>query len=181
MGLKEATWEHHKAAERQEFVSKMFKGELSDKEYATFCYNQILQYQALEVTADTHGVIKDMPDIIRHQLINKDYYELWDADTPPPVLNVTKEFVDYIYGLDGDKCRLMAHIYTRHMGDLMGGQMLKKCTPGSSQWHTFDDPDTLKMRIREEIGECMGSEKIVDEVKVAYEFATKTFEEMLTL
>ena len=50
-----------------------------------------------------------------------------------------------------------------------------------SQWHTFDDPDTLKMRIREEIGECMGSEKIVDEVKVAYEFATKTFEEMLTL
>ena len=79
MGLKEATWEHHKAAERQEFVSKMFKGELSDKEYATFCYNQILQYQALEVTADTHGVIRDMPDIIRHQRINKDYYELYNS------------------------------------------------------------------------------------------------------
>ena len=68
----------------------------------------------------------------------------------------------------------MAHCYTRHMGDLSGGQMLKARVPGSARMYDFDDTDTLKGKIREKL-----SDDLEDEVKIAYDFATKMFAEML--
>ena len=38
--LKELTWEHHKNAERQDFVKVLMSGNISPELYATYLYNQ---------------------------------------------------------------------------------------------------------------------------------------------
>ena len=108
----------------------------------------------------------------------KDFDELYDGETELPVLSTTKRFVEYIESLDKTDFlythKLMAHLYTRHMGDLMGGQMLAKRVPGSSAMYEFADPDALKAAIRAKLDDSM-----TPEVKFAYEIATRTFVEML--
>ena len=37
--LKELTWEHHKNAERQDFVKELMSGNISKKKYATLLFN----------------------------------------------------------------------------------------------------------------------------------------------
>ena len=68
----------------------------------------------------------------------------------------------------------MAHIYTRHMGDLSGGQMIRKKIPGKGKLYDFQDPDGLKKAIRERLNDDMA-----DEAKICFEFATKLFQEMM--
>ena len=175
--LKEATWEQHKKAEEQPFVGMMFGGMLDPESYAVYLYNQIQQYDALETVAYEEGLLEDLPDVRRVPGMKKDFEELRESGAPP-LLNVTKEFIAYIDGLDKSDPlyghKLMSHIYTRHMGDLMGGQMLAQKVPGSSAMYEFADKDALKGAIRAKIDDSMAPE-----VKVAYGFATKTFEEML--
>ena len=184
MSLKEATWEHHKRAEEQPFVGMMFGGKLHPKSYAIFLYNQIQQYDVLEDTASKNDVLTGLEDINRYPGLVKDFQELWgeyggEAEIPP-TLETTNEFTKYILEIDKDPSsesrqkRLMAHIYTRHMGDLMGGQMLAKKVPGSSAMYEFADPEKLKGAIRAKLDDSMA-----DEVRVAYKFATSTFKEML--
>ena len=182
MSLKEATWEHHKRAEEQPFVGMMFGGKLHPKSYAIFLYNQIQQYDVLEDTASRNDVLTGLEDINRYPGLVKDFQELWEeyGTEVPPTLETTKEFTKYIEQIDKDPStesrqkRLMAHIYTRHMGDLMGGQMLAKKVPGSSAMYEFSNPDKLKGLIRAKLDDSMA-----DEVRVAYKFATSTFKEML--
>ena len=184
MSLKEATWEHHKRAEEQPFVGMMFGGKLHPKSYAIFLYNQIQQYDVLEDTASKNDVLTGLEDINRYPGLVKDFQELWGEyggeSEIPPTLETTNEFTKYILEIDKDPSsesrqkRLMAHIYTRHMGDLMGGQMLAKKVPGSSAMYEFTDPDKLKGAIRAKLDDSMA-----DEVRVAYKFATSTFKEML--
>jgi len=184
MSLKEATWEHHKRAEEQPFVGMMFGGKLHPKSYAIFLYNQIQQYDVLEDTASKNDVLTGLEDINRYPGLVKDFQELWgeyggEAEIPP-TLETTNEFTKYILEIDKDPSsesrqkRLMAHIYTRHMGDLMGGQMLAKKVPGSSAMYEFANPEKLKGAIRAKLDDSMA-----DEVRVAYKFATSTFKEML--
>ena len=39
--IKELTWEYHKNAERQAFVKVLMSGEIPEKLYAVFLYNQL--------------------------------------------------------------------------------------------------------------------------------------------
>jgi len=175
MSIKELTMGHHKAAEEQPFVGVMFSGKLDARTYAIFAYNQYLMYEALENTAMDAGVLEyDFPDIQRASALKADYLELWEEASPPPTLDTTKTYVKYISELT-DPDRLFAHIYTRHMGDLMGGQMLKSKVPGKSLVYEFKFPDLLKVNIRKRLKDDM-----VEEVKASYGFATDTFKEMWT-
>ena len=49
MSLKELTYEHHRNAERQEFVKVLMSGSIDPKLYATFLYNQYVNYNIQEV------------------------------------------------------------------------------------------------------------------------------------
>jgi heme oxygenase len=175
MSLKEATWEHHKNAERQAFVKRMFKGDMSEKDYATYLYNQHTAYNILEQMAIVSGLLADMPEIRRAPSIHEDYLELWeDHENPPPLANVTKEYMDHIMKIGMDPHKLMAHLYVRHMGDLSGGQMIAKRVPGSGKYYQFEgDADEIKEKIRSKIDDSMA-----DEAKVCFEFATRLFQEL---
>ena len=82
--------------------------------------------------------------------------------------------MDHIMSIQEDPDKLMAHIYVRHMGDLSGGQMISKKVPGSGTMYKFDDDvDILKEKIRAKLNDSMA-----DEAKIAFDFATKLFQQM---
>ena len=62
----------------------------------------------------------------------------------------------------------MAHLYVWHMGDLYGGQMIKKIMPGNNRALTFKDPESLKTIMRSKLTDSMG-----DEANVAFDWAIK--------
>lgn len=169
--LKELTWEHHKNAERQEFVREMFSGNLTEERYATFLFNQHPQYNLLEVFSMIHGIV----DVRRAPAIHEDFRELWkDRNNQPPLMPVVKEYMDHLVKIQDDPDKLMAHIYVRHMGDLSGGQMLAKKVPGSGKMYKFDEPvDVLKEKIRARLNDDMA-----EEAKICFDFATKLFQQM---
>lgn len=178
MSLKDLTWEHHKNAERQEFVKVLMGGDISPETYATFLFNQHPCYNLLEVIAMTHGLFDDIPEVRRAPRIFADYEELWeDKENPPTLLNVTKEYTDHIMSIKDDKEKIMAHLYVRHMGDLSGGQMIGRQVPGEGRMYQFNgDIDEIKEAIRSQT-----SDDMADEAKYVFESAANLFKELMEL
>ena len=82
--------------------------------------------------------------------------------------------MDHIFKIREDIDKVMAHVYVRHMGDLSGGQMLKKKVPGSGKLYQFDDDvQAIKEKIRSKCKDSMA-----DEAKICFEYATELFKEM---
>jgi heme oxygenase len=173
--LKDLTKEVHQNAERQEFVEVLMSGKIHDDTYAIFLANQHPMYNVLESLAKSKGLLNGLPGICRASAIHEDFKELWKHDEAAPLLDVTKRYTDHITKIAGDKTKLFAHIYTRHMGDLSGGRMISGFIPGEGRLYQFDDPDTLKAKIRERL-----TDEMADEAKVCFGFAAQTFKEMLS-
>ena len=170
--LKELTWDHHKNAESQEFVKELRSGNNTKERYATLLFNLHPQYNILETFARLYNLV----DTRRAPAIHADYHELWDETEQfqPKALPVVKEYMDHIMSIQEDPDKLMAHIYVRHMGDLSGGQMIAKKVPGSGTMYQFnEDVSVLKEKIRARLDDSMA-----DEAKIAFDFATKLFQQM---
>lgn len=169
--LRELTHEHHKKAESQPFAQLLISGNISRKTYATFLFNQHPQYNLLETLARLH----DLLDVRIAPKIHDDYQELWQEFEPnqPPMLEVVKEYMDYLMSISHDPDRLMAHLYVRHLGDLSGGQIISKKVPGSATMYQFDNVKQIKDKIRERCNNSMA-----DEAKVCFDYATKMFNQM---
>lgn len=175
MSLKELTHEQHRRAETRPFVKVLFSGHIDPKLYAQYLYNQFPMYELLEVCAMPHGLLSDIPGILRSKAILEDYKELWGDDKDTPKLcKVVQEYMDHIMSIKDDPNKLMAHIYVRHMGDLAGGQMIAKRIPGSGKYYQFENADELKTKVRAKIDDSMA-----DEAKLCFDFAAKFFEEMM--
>jgi len=177
MSLKDLTWEHHKNAERQEFVKIMMSGNIHPKFYATFLYNLHPRYDLLEAMGRVHGLFDDITSVQRHQSIIADFNHLWKEKKSPQILPSTNEYIAHMKGCMNDPDKLMAHIYTFHMGDLSGGQMIAKKVPGLKSMFEFQgDIDALKNKIREKLNDDMA-----DEARYAFDSATQLFKEMMEL
>jgi len=175
MSLKDLTWEHHKNAERQKFVKVMFSGSIDPKLYAEFLFNQHMAYDLLEMMAMSHGIFNGMEDVRRAPKILADFKELWPKDqTLPEPKNATKTYLDHLLTIKDNKDALMAHVYVRHIGDLSGGQMIRKKVPGAGTMFDFADKDQAKEIIRSRINDSMA-----DEAKKCFDFATGLFQDML--
>jgi len=174
--LKELTWEHHKNAERQEFVKVLMSGNIDPKVYATYLWNQFPQYEILEVMAMGHGLFDNTFEILRSKAILEDFRELWPKDEKPPQHTMaTKKYLTHMKTIMNDPDKLMAHIYVRHMGDLSGGQMIKKKVPGSGKFYQFDgDIQEIKEAIRAKTNDSMA-----DEAKICFDYATELFKDMM--
>ena len=176
--LKELTWEHHQNAERQEFVKVLMSGNIDPKVYAIYLWNQFPMYEILEVMAMGHGLFNDFPKVLRSKAIMEDFRELWpENEKPPQHAMSTKKYLKHMRDLMEQPDKLMAHIYVRHMGDLSGGQMIKKRVPGACTMYEFDgDVIELKNEIRSRCKDSMAQE-----AKMCFEFAIKQFNEMSKL
>ena len=168
MSLKELTKEKHTEAERTPFMNATIKGQIPKEIWADYTYNKMLWYGAIETKARAEGLLDDLPGIDRAYTLYQDAKEMTGGDFP----KFRQESADYHrYILDLPKGLVAAHLYVWHMGDLFGGQMIKKIIPGPHRNLEFDNPDELKVKIRSKLNDNMA-----DEANVAFEWAIKLME-----
>ena len=176
--LKELTIEHHKNAERQDFVKVLMSGKINPKFYATYLWNQHKKYDLLEAMAAANGIFVDLPPgISRKMAIEQDFNELWTESQPPIIVKSTHEYIMHMRDIMTDPNKLMAHVYVLHMGDLSGGQMIARKVPGEGRMYQFDgDTDQIKEAIRSKTHDSMA-----DEARWVFESATALFKELMEL
>ena len=200
--LKELTWEHHKEAERQGFVKILMSGKIHPEVYANYLFNQHKCYNILEPLAMAEGLLDKFPFIRRAPAIKADFDELWTYAHQPMMMESTRKYVDYANKelMDCPE-KIMAHIYVRHMGDLSGGQMIKRKVPGLGKYYefkfnknpehgiTYKDTNEIKEALRLAVdshyvyNDASDKDKnvnnVVYEARHCFGFATDLFKEML--
>lgn len=175
--LKELTWEHHKNAERQEFARILISGKIHPDFYATYLWNQHKKYDLLEACAAPLGLFSSLGDIRRKMKIEADIIELWKHEKAPVLVPSTHEYISHIKDIMFDPHALTAHMYVLYMGDLSGGQMIKRKIPGSGTMYDFDgDVVAIKEKIRE-----MCNDTMAEEAKWVFDSSTKLFQELMEI
>lgn len=181
LDIKELTLEQHKNAERQEFVKTLMSGNIDHNLYATYLYNQYHCYKALEEKATENSLFTDIQGLQRAEHIRHDFSKLWSEETPPIITKSTFDYMLHINQIGEDAEKLFAHIYVRHLGDLSGGQMIRRKTPGPNQYYFFT-PEQMKYKevVRTKINQYLNIYEInvVAEARKCFEFATRLFQEM---
>ena len=184
--IKDLVWEEHKNAERQEFVKTLMSGEIDEKLYATYLYNQLQCYAELEKWGHHNGLFRDTSNLPRAEYIHRDYLKLWtDLGMPPEITQSTKDYIKHIESIQDEAMKLYAHIYVRHMGDLSGGQMIMKKTPGPNRYYKFKHKEVgdYKRIVKETINTYLNvyEHSVVPEAIYCFESAAKLFKEMKEL
>jgi heme oxygenase len=174
--LKELTHEQHKNAERSLFVKKLIKGQITTYEYYVYLSNQFNMYTTLEDLAQEAGILDDIMEIKRSNQIAKDLKELeteynFEYTNPLPS---TQKYIKYLHTISNDPDKLLAHVYVRHMGDLSGGQIIKRFVPGSGNHYNFEtDVHVLKELFRSKL-----HDGLADEAKVCFDMISKFLTEL---
>jgi heme oxygenase len=158
MSLKELTAEKHKLAETTPFMQAVFAKTLPFDLWVDWTYQKALFYHVLEGIAGSKLLLKDLPDVRRGYKLWQDYHQMIGSS---PLRHTYKksvlEYYNYLLSLT-DADDVMAHLYTWHMGDLYGGQMIKKIVPGSHSSLDFDSPAILMNNLRAKLDDRMGAE-----------------------
>jgi heme oxygenase len=178
MSLKEITKDLHHEAETTKFAKLLLSGKISQEDYANYLYQLILVYNIIELGNRIEGNFKNLPGLERTHTIYQDFIEIAGVDHNYKWLPTTLEYYNYLLELVRDpeqRPRIKAHLYCRHMGDLHGGQIIKKQVAAISKgrFYDFKDPDALKVAIRSELTDDLG-----DEARVAFEWAIKMMREL---
>lgn len=129
--LDDGTRKSHSLAENTAFVTGFFKGLSNRIAYRTLITSLYFVYKAMEeafdVTADENVKSVDDPELRRLAAIEKDmdffYGGDWKSIIKPSL--ATKSYVARINEIaEKEPHLLVAHQYTRYLGDLFGGQMM---------------------------------------------------------
>ena len=179
--IKDLTLEQHKNAERQEFVKTLMSGNIDHELYATYLYNQYHCYMSLEQAGQDLSLFVDTPGLQRAEHIRKDFNKLWNQEGTPNLSLSTIEYMRHIESIKEDTEKLYAHIYVRHLGDLSGGQMIRRKTPGPNNYYFFT-PEQMKYKeiVRTKINQYLNiyQVNVVNEARLCFEYATRLFGEM---
>lgn len=177
MSLKEITKDLHHEAEKTKFAQLLLSGKIGGKKYVNYLYNMMAIYDPIEWYCKRQGFLDTMPDLPRLHAIYADFMELDDGGylylTP-----ATLEYQAYLHKLGNDPERkqlIKAHLYVRHMGDLFGGQIIKKQVAhiSSGKFYDFENADSMKVAIRTILTDDLG-----DEARVAFEYAIKIMRDL---
>ncbi len=168
MSLKELTAEKHKLAESTAFMQAVFNKSLPQDLWIDWTYQKWLFYGAVEGAAGANQLLGDLPDLRRAFYLFMDYNEMNTERKKHEFRPIVVDYYNYLISISKDPNKVMAHLYTWHMGDLFGGQMIKKIIPGSHRNLEFADPRTLMTNIRAKLDDSMG-----DEANVAFDWAIR--------
>lgn len=192
--LREGTKQSHTAAENTAFMKCFLKGIVEREPFRKLLANLYLVYSALEAELDryrSHPAIAPIvfPELNRTANLERDlafYYGYnWRDDVVP--LPAGQVYVDRIHAIaNTDPILLIAHAYTRYMGDLSGGQALKHIVRSAlnlppdqgTALHEFEQLPTVeaKRAFKEKYRDALNSiplteaeiQRIVDEANYAF-------------
>ncbi len=182
----------HSAAERSGIVADMLRGRVTRDGYAMLLRNLLPAYAAMETELERKRHLPAFagmadPAVYRVKALETALSALggqaW-ADALP-LLPAGRYYADRITECaKGDGARLIAHIYTRYLGDLNGGQILKRLMAKSLALDSdalsfFDFPDIADMdrfrgdyraAIDRAADEIQDIDRVVEEAATAFTF-----------
>lgn len=193
--LREGTKQSHTAAENTAYMKCFLKGIVEREPFRKLLANLYLVYSALEEELRNHQAHPVVGPIYFAELnrtanLERDlafyYGDNWREQIAP--LPAGQIYVDRIHEIaNTDPARLIAHAYTRYMGDLSGGQALKnivrsalKLPPDQGTGlHEFEEIPTVeaKRAFKERYRQALNSlpvdeetiQRIVDEANYAFQ------------
>jgi heme oxygenase len=172
MSLKELTWESHQKAEETPFMKAVFAKTMPQDLWIDWTYQKWLFYGAIEGAAGANRLLGDLPDLRRAFYLFMDYNEMNTERKKHEFRPIVIDYYNYIISIANNPNKVMAHLYTWHMGDMFGGQMIKKIIPGSHRNLEFEDAATLKTNIRAKLDDSMA-----DEANIAFDWAIRMMRE----
>ena len=199
--LKAETKALHTAAERSRFMAVLLRGQMGRAPYCAMLRNLHAIYAALEpalARRARHPVIAPvfLPGLVRTDALADDLLALHGADWPSAfeLLPTSLRYVAHLHAIEaGHPERLLAHAYVRYLGDLSGGQMLRRIVrqsmalpPGQGtafyEFGTSEETVQLKRAYREGLEQLQPDEAtaraIVAEARRAFELHMQLFEEL---
>jgi heme oxygenase len=140
MGLKEATAEKHRKAERMSFNVLMINGKLTRPQYEWYLQAQYEIFSAIEDNFELPH-----PALARKEAVKVDIDSVGMvaiAGKAPqsvffPISTKATEYAEYLKGLTQEEVE--PHIYLHYLALMFGGQMIKKKVPGNGAMYEFGD------------------------------------------
>ena len=131
--IKQGTKESHSAAENTKFVASFLRGVLDPEEYRKLIANFYFVYSAMEEEVEAlkdHPVVGkiNLPELPRKESLKEDlsYYYGPSWETEIKQSEACVKYVNRIREIAKDDPNLLVgHHYTRYLGDLSGGQILR--------------------------------------------------------
>jgi heme oxygenase len=198
--LREGTKKSHTMAENVGFVKCFLKGVVEKTSYRKLVTNLYFVYSAIEAEMENlrdHPIISKIyfPELNRKQALEKDLYfyygSNWRQEIQPS--KAGQAYVARIHEIAAKAPELLvAHSYTRYLGDLSGGQILKKIaqramnlTDGGTAFYEFpeiSDEKAFKDKFRQAMNELpidqATAERIVEEANAAFGMNMNLFNEL---
>lgn len=189
--LREGTAAAHKDAERTAFIKQFFKGQLKQDEYARFLAGLYPVYDAMEYALTRlrdHAAVGAfyMPEMFRCDPLASDIRFFVGADWHPArtAMPGSRAFADRVAEVaNHDPVLLVAHVYTRFLGDLSGGQMMGRTaqkslgleTDEGLSFYRFDgiaDVDAFKTAFRAKLDampiSAADQERVIEEARLSF-------------
>lgn len=197
--LKSGTAQAHEAAESVHFVKNFIRGIIDRELYGLLVAQLFHVYQRLEGALEQHAPTHFAPchfpaELNRSDALQEDV-DFWHTTSSPPVSSATQDYLDRIDHLaKEDPLLLLAHAYTRYLGDLSGGKILarvakralqlEKTDEGLAFYHFDKIPSAKKFKdqYRTSLNELPLSDgqvqALVQEANVAFLLNMRLFEEL---
>jgi heme oxygenase len=197
--LKSGTAQAHEAAESVHFVKNFIRGIIDRELYGLLVAQLFHVYQklegALEQYAPEHFAACHFPtELNRCEALQEDV-DFWHTTSSPPISVATQDYLDRIdYLAKEEPLLLLAHAYTRYLGDLSGGKILARVAKRALQlektdeglaFYQFDKIPSAK-KFKDQYRTCLNElplnegqvQALVQEANVAFLLNMRLFEEL---
>jgi heme oxygenase len=162
--IRQYTATKHQQAESTKFMKSVFAGTLTPELWCDFTFQKTLFYSTIETAAAELSILKTMPGIERTYRLYQDYLSL--ATGVNSYSKSTLEYQKYLISISKNPEKILAHLYVWHMGDLHGGQMIRRVVPGNHTAFDFDNAPELVETVRSQI-----TADHIPEILVAFDWA----------
>ncbi|MDJ0531870.1 MAG: heme oxygenase (biliverdin-producing) [Xenococcaceae cyanobacterium MO_207.B15] len=199
--LREGTRKSHTMAENVGFVKCFLKGVVEKESYRKLVTNLYFVYSAMEEEMEKlkdHPIISKIyyPQLNRKHSLEKDLYFYFGANwrEEAKLSEAGEAYVQRIREIAKTQPELLvAHSYTRYLGDLSGGQILKKIAQRAMnlgdgegtafyEFQDISDENEFKNKYRQAMDELpidlATAEQIVAEANDAFRMNMKLFQDL---
>lgn len=199
--LREGSWGDHDDSEGADFMASIMRGTATRDDYVQLVVQHFFMYEALEAVAGEFAEHSDFApfhdaDLVRMESLEADLVYLVGDDWRSKIsaLPATAAYAERIIevGREGWIAGIVAHHYTRYLGDLSGGQIISKRVVRQHEFEadkgvefynfaSLGSLDDFKNRYRaalDALGAALDDDeraKMLDEVRRAYRFNTEVF------
>ncbi|MCZ8343784.1 MAG: biliverdin-producing heme oxygenase [Leptospira sp.] len=200
--LREGTAEKHRETEQVPYMKAIFRGGLDPQTYTNQLVNLLHVYTLMEALFTKHKadpIVSQVyfPELFRENSLKEDiqfFQKQFGTKVNPEITPATQAYKSHIQKIaDTQPALLVAQSYVRYLGDLSGGQIIKKMIvksfglTGSDGTAFYEFPDiadhnAFKGMYREKMDTLPMNESeiqnLISEAKITFDLNKNLFQEL---